>query len=89
MDGQIHPISTLRLTAPLQNCCIGLAIAAVGVIVCYFWLDQPLTFFLHRNVEDITVFVWLQRLPVTSLAGVVRFGMVRTLDVDGPSPLAR
>jgi hypothetical protein len=64
MDGQIQPISTQRLSAPLRSCCIGLAIAAAGVIACYFWLDQPLAFFLHRNVADKTIFVWLQRLPV-------------------------
>jgi hypothetical protein len=64
MDGQIQPISTLRFSAPLLYCCIGLAIATVGVIVCYLWLDQPLALFLHRNVTDRTVFVWLQRLPL-------------------------
>jgi membrane-associated phospholipid phosphatase len=65
MDGQIQPISTLRLPAPLKNYCVAFAIVAAGVIVCYFWLDQPLTLFLHRNVADKTIFVWLQRLPVT------------------------
>jgi DNA-binding beta-propeller fold protein YncE len=61
MDGQIQPISTSALSA---YSCIGLAIAAGGVIICYFWLDQPLAFFLHRHAADKTVFVWLQRLPV-------------------------
>src|SRR6516164_11324701 len=65
MDGRIKPISTVRPSAPLQNFGIGVAIAAVVTIVCYFWLDQPLAFFLDRNVTDKTVFVWLQRLPVT------------------------
>src|SRR5215469_14929957 len=65
MDGQIQPISTARFSAPLQNFCIWLAITAVVTIVCYFWLDQPLALFLHRNIADRTVFVWLQRLPVT------------------------
>ena len=64
MDGQIQPISTLRLPGPLKNSCIAFAIAAAGVIVSYFWLDQPLALFLHRNVADRTVFVWMQRLPV-------------------------
>ena len=64
MDGQIQPISTHRLSAPLQNWCIGLVIATAGIIVCYFWLDQPLALFLHRNVPDKTVFVWLLQLPV-------------------------
>ena len=64
MDGRIQLISTVRLSAPLQNFCILLVIAGVVTIVCYFWLDQPLAFFLHRNIADKTVFVWLQRLPV-------------------------
>ena len=64
MDGRIQPISTVRLSAPLQNFCIGLVIVAVVTIICYFWLDQPLAFFLHRNIADKTVFVWLQRFTV-------------------------
>jgi membrane-associated phospholipid phosphatase len=64
MDGQIQSISTLRLSAPLKNYCIVFAIAAAGVIASYFWLDQPLALFLHRNVADKTIFVWLQRLPL-------------------------
>jgi membrane-associated phospholipid phosphatase len=63
MDRRIRKISPVRLSAPLQNLCIGFAIGAVGVIVCYFWLDQPLAFYLHRNIADKTVFVWLQLLP--------------------------
>jgi hypothetical protein len=65
MDGQIHQFSTVRFSAPLQNFCIWLAITTVVTIVCYFWLDQPLALFLHRNIADKTVFIWLQRLPVT------------------------
>ena len=64
MDGRIQLISTVRLSAPLQNFCILLVIAGVVTIVCYFWLDQPLAFFLHRNIADKTVFVWLQRFTV-------------------------
>jgi membrane-associated phospholipid phosphatase len=65
MDGQIQPISTVRFSVPLLNFCIWLAFTAVVTIVCYFWLDRPLALFLHRNIADKTVFVWLQRLPVT------------------------
>ena len=65
MDRRIQPISAARLSAPLQNFRIGLAIVAVVTIICYFWLDQPLAFFLHRNVADKTILVWLQQLPVT------------------------
>jgi PAP2 superfamily len=51
----------------LRNWCIGLAITALGVIACYFWLDQPIAFFIHRNVTNKSIFVWLQRLPVAFL----------------------
>jgi membrane-associated phospholipid phosphatase len=57
--------SPQRRYAPLRRWCIGLAITAAGVIACYLWLDQPLAFFLHRNVADKTIFVWLQQPPVT------------------------
>jgi hypothetical protein len=52
MDGQIQLISTPRLPAPLKNYCIAFAIAAAGVIVCYFWLDQPLA---HFYIETLRI----------------------------------
>jgi len=64
MDGQAQAISPQWLCSPLWNWCLGLTLTVTGVIACYFWLDQPLAFFVHRNVADKTVFVWLQRLPV-------------------------
>ena len=64
MDGQAQAISPQRLRSPLWNWCVGLTLTVAGVIACYFWLDQPLAFFVHRNVADKTIFVWLQRLPV-------------------------
>ena len=60
-------ISPQRGYAGLRNWCIGLAITALGVVACYFWLDQPIAFFIHRNVTNKTIFVWLQRLPVAFL----------------------
>jgi membrane-associated phospholipid phosphatase len=60
-------ISPQRRYVGLRNWCIGLAITALGVIACYFWLDQPIAFFIHRNVTNKTIFVWLQRLPVAFL----------------------
>src|SRR5262249_42458261 len=67
MDGQAQEISARRLSAPLRNWCVGLAITAAGVIASYLWLDQSIAFFVHRNVADKTVFVWLQRIPVVFL----------------------
>src|SRR5262249_886438 len=67
MDGHAQQISARRLSAPLRNWCIGLAITAAGVIASYLWLDQPIAFFVHRNVADKTLFVWLQRIPVMFL----------------------
>ena len=56
-------ISPQRRYAPLRRWCIGLAITTAGVIASYLWLDQPIAFFVDRNVADKTIFVWLQRLP--------------------------
>jgi len=67
MDGQAQQISARRFSAPLRNWCVGLAITATGVIASYLWLDQPIAFFVHRNIADKTIFVWLQRIPVLFL----------------------
>src|SRR5215469_2412861 len=67
MDRQAQRISARRISAPLRNWCVGLAITAAGVIGSYLWLDQPIAFFVHRNVADKTIFVWLQRIPVMFL----------------------
>ena len=67
MDGPAQQISAPQLSAPLRNWCVGLAITATGVIASYLWLDQPIAFFVHRNIADKTIFVWLQRIPVLFL----------------------
>ena len=64
-DEQAKAISPQQRHAPLRQWCIGLAITAAGVIASYLWLDQPLAFFVDRNVADTTIFVWLQRLPTS------------------------
>ena len=64
MEGQTQPIPPQQRYARLRNWCFGLAITAAGVIASYLWLDQPIAFFVHRNVTDKTIFIWLQRLPV-------------------------
>jgi len=67
MDGKEKPISPQQLYSPLRNWCIALTITAAGIIASDLWLDQPIAFFVHRNVADKTFFVWLQRLPVAFL----------------------
>ena len=67
MDGKEKPISPQQHYLPLRNWCIALAITAAGIIASDLWLDQPIAFFVHRNVADKTFFVWLQRLPVAFL----------------------
>ena len=66
MDG---PAKTISLQAPyaLRNWCVGLAITAAGVLVSYLWLDQPIAFFVDRNIDDKAILVWLQRLPIAFL----------------------
>jgi len=64
MDGQAQQILARRLSVPLRNWCVGLAITATGVIASYLWLDQPIVFFVHRNIADKAIFVWLQRILV-------------------------
>ena len=67
MDEQTKLISAEQRYGRLRNWCIGLAITIVGVIASYLWLDQPIAFFVHRNVTDKTMFIWLQRLPIAFL----------------------
>jgi membrane-associated phospholipid phosphatase len=67
MPEQTKLISTEQRYGRLRNWCIGLAITIVGVIASYLWLDQPIAFFVHRNVTDKTMFIWLQRLPIAFL----------------------
>src|SRR6516162_2326478 len=83
---QTKAISPQQRHAPLKHWCTGLAITAAGVIASYFWLDQPLAFFVHRNVADKTIFVWLQRLPVTFplLSSVILAGCGLWTLIDRP-----
>lgn len=67
MHEQTKLISAEQRYGRLRNWCIGLAITIVGVIASYLWLDQPIAFFVHRNVTDKTMFIWLQLLPIAFL----------------------
>ena len=67
MDGRAQQISAQRLSAPLRYWCVGLAVTAAGVIASYLWLDEPIASFVHRNVTNRTIFVWLHQLPLAFL----------------------
>ncbi len=64
MSGRIQLIPSRQR---LRNWSIGVAITAAGVAASYFLLDQPIAFFVHQNVTDKTIFVWLHRLPIAFL----------------------
>ena len=63
MEGQPQAISRQAHHPSLRNWCIGLALTVIAVITSYLWFDQRIAFFVHRNVSDKTIFIWLQRLP--------------------------
>ena len=67
MHEQTKLISAEQRYGRLRNWCVGLAITIVGVIASYLWLDQPIAFFVHRNVTDKTIFVLLQRVSIAFL----------------------
>jgi membrane-associated phospholipid phosphatase len=67
MDGRTQSFSAQQPYAPLRNWSIALVITAASVIVSHLWLDQPIAFFINRNIADRTIFVWLQRLPIMFL----------------------
>ena len=67
MDKKATQLSPRQLYLPLRNWCIGLAFTAGTVVTSDLWLDQPIASFVHQNVTDKTIFVWLHRLPVAFL----------------------
>ena len=48
----------------LRQSSIAIAICLVAVLVCYFWIDRPVAFFVHRDhFNEITAFRWLTYPP--------------------------
>lgn len=48
----------------LSRTLIAIAICAVAVVVCYFWVDRPVAFYVHRrHVDDFRIFRWLTYPP--------------------------
>jgi len=47
-----------------QNTLISLAICLVAVLVCYFWIDRPVAFYVNRHeLNKIEFFRWLTYPP--------------------------
>ncbi len=50
----------------LQKSAIALVVCTSLVIVCYFWIDRPVAFFVHdQHINKIAVFKWLTFPPPT------------------------
>jgi len=48
----------------LRRSLIALAICLGAVLVCYFWIDRPTAFFVHRHhLDQVKVFHWLTYPP--------------------------
>ena len=48
----------------LRRTSIAVALCIVAVLVCYFWIDRPVAFFVHRHhINELSVFRWLTYPP--------------------------
>ncbi len=48
----------------LRQSSIAIAIFLVAVLICYFWIDRPVAFFVHRHhFDEIKLFRWLTYPP--------------------------
>src|SRR6201993_1146653 len=48
----------------LRGTLITVALCVAGVLVCYFWIDRPVAFFVYRHhINTIKVFRWLTYPP--------------------------
>src|SRR5213595_709124 len=48
----------------LRRTSIALAMALIAVFICYFWVDRPVAFFVHRHhIDEIKFFRWLTYPP--------------------------
>jgi len=45
------------------NWYLGFALTISGVIISYIWVDQPVAYFMHANINQRSTFIWMQRLP--------------------------
>jgi membrane-associated phospholipid phosphatase len=48
----------------LRRTLISIAICLVAVLICYFWVDRPVAFFVYRHhINTIRIFRWLTYPP--------------------------
>jgi len=48
----------------LRRSSIAVALCLAAVLLCYFWIDRPVAFFVHRHhFNEITVLRWLTYPP--------------------------
>ncbi len=48
----------------LRRSLIAAAVCVVAVVVCYFWVDRPVAFYVHdHQIEKIQIFKWLTYPP--------------------------
>lgn len=48
----------------LRRTSIALAICLGAVLICYFWIDRPVAFFVHRHhLNEVEIFRWLTYPP--------------------------
>ena len=48
----------------LRRCSVALVLCFVAVLLCYFWIDRPVAFFVHRHhIDEIKILRWLTYPP--------------------------
>lgn len=48
----------------LRRTSFALSITVIAVLICYFWIDRPVAFFVHRHhIDETKVFRWLTYPP--------------------------
>ena len=56
--------SGLEYRTLLLRTLISAAFCVVGVVICYFWVDRPVAFFVyHHHINSIQIFRWLTYPP--------------------------
>jgi membrane-associated phospholipid phosphatase len=60
----VSPTSEPEYRALLRRASIATAFCIAAVLICYFWIDRPVAFFVyHHHLNTIRVFRWLTYPP--------------------------
>lgn len=55
---------TMDYATLLRRTSIALTMTIITVLICYFWIDRPVAFFVHRHhIDEIKLFRWLTYPP--------------------------